>query len=170
MAPIGGVVIEDLGNIGDFIGGIGVVMTLVYLATQVRQNTVALKTAGRQQIVAGMREFNRLRLLPEAEVFDRGARSFSALAEHERRQYAAYLNDLLLFFQGAHALHEAGTLEPEVYDAYLTFVASHLTTPGGVEYWQRVAHVFTPRMVTALDTRVAEGGLLEMIFDESASE
>ena len=31
--------LEDLGNIGDFLGGIGVVVTLVYLAYQIRQNT-----------------------------------------------------------------------------------------------------------------------------------
>jgi hypothetical protein len=32
-------VIEDLGNIGDFLGGIAVVVTLIYVATQIRQNT-----------------------------------------------------------------------------------------------------------------------------------
>jgi hypothetical protein len=29
-------VLEDLGNLGDFLGGIGVVVTLLYLAIQVR--------------------------------------------------------------------------------------------------------------------------------------
>jgi hypothetical protein len=31
--------LEDLGNIGDFLGGIGVVVTLIYLALQIRQNS-----------------------------------------------------------------------------------------------------------------------------------
>lgn len=56
--------LEALGNLGDFIGGIAVVATLLYLAVQVRQNTVALRTASRQQIVAGFREYNRLLLQP----------------------------------------------------------------------------------------------------------
>ena len=34
--------LEDLGNIGDFLGGIGVVVTLVYLALQIRQNSSQL--------------------------------------------------------------------------------------------------------------------------------
>jgi hypothetical protein len=34
--------LEGLGNIGDFIGGIGVVITLVYLAMQIRHNTRGL--------------------------------------------------------------------------------------------------------------------------------
>ncbi len=31
--------LEDLGNLGDFVGGIGVAVTLVYLAIQIRSNT-----------------------------------------------------------------------------------------------------------------------------------
>jgi len=31
--------LEDLGNLGDFAGGIGVVVTLIYLAVQIRSNT-----------------------------------------------------------------------------------------------------------------------------------
>jgi hypothetical protein len=51
---------ETLGNLGDFIGGIAVVVTLVYLAIQVRQNTIALRTASRQEIVRAFRDHNRL--------------------------------------------------------------------------------------------------------------
>lgn len=31
--------LEALGNIGDFVGGVAVVVTLIYLAVQIRQNT-----------------------------------------------------------------------------------------------------------------------------------
>ena len=31
--------LQDLGSIGDFIGGIAVIITLLYLANQIRQNT-----------------------------------------------------------------------------------------------------------------------------------
>jgi hypothetical protein len=43
--------IENLGNIGDFIGGVGVVITLIYLATQIRQNTRSLRLSSLQQIM-----------------------------------------------------------------------------------------------------------------------
>ena len=44
--------IENLGNIGDLIGGVGVFVTLVYLATQVRQNTRSHRLASIQQIIS----------------------------------------------------------------------------------------------------------------------
>ena len=52
--------LEALGNLGDFIGGIAVVVTLLYLALQVRHNTRAMQTASRQAIVSGFRDYNRL--------------------------------------------------------------------------------------------------------------
>ena len=44
--------IENLGNIGDFIGGVGVFVTLLYLVTQVRQNTNSQRLASIQQIIS----------------------------------------------------------------------------------------------------------------------
>jgi hypothetical protein len=42
------VTLEDLGNLGDFIGGLAVIVTLFYLAVQIRQNTRMLRSAGEQ--------------------------------------------------------------------------------------------------------------------------
>ncbi len=44
--------IENLGNIGDLIGGVGVIATLIYLATQIRQNTNSHRMASIQQIIS----------------------------------------------------------------------------------------------------------------------
>jgi len=55
---------EDLGNLGDFIGGLAVVVTLVYLALQIRQDTATTRvqtvqhlltadTAGADTAIAG---------------------------------------------------------------------------------------------------------------------
>jgi hypothetical protein len=38
------VTIEDLGNLGDFVGGIAVVATLIYVAMQLRQNNQLLRS------------------------------------------------------------------------------------------------------------------------------
>ncbi len=153
---------EPLGNLGDFIGGIGVVATLVYLAIQVRQNTAALRTASRQAIVAGMRDHVRLALEPGADSFFHAMESFPDVSPDEYRYFTTRMNDLLLFFQGAHALHESGTLEDETYEAYRDFVAASCSTPGGARYWQQVREIYTPRMAAALDARIERGGLRDL--------
>ena len=39
--------LDALGNLGDFIGGIGVLATLIYLAYQIRQNTASVQQSNR---------------------------------------------------------------------------------------------------------------------------
>jgi len=36
--------LESLANFGEFIGGIGVILSLIYVAFQIRQNTVSRRT------------------------------------------------------------------------------------------------------------------------------
>ena len=51
--------LDALGNIGDFLGGIGVVVTLLYLASQIRQNTRSLRASAHQSITSHIAELNR---------------------------------------------------------------------------------------------------------------
>ena len=37
--------LQDLGSLGEFVGAIGVVVSLVYLAQQMRQNTTSVRAA-----------------------------------------------------------------------------------------------------------------------------
>jgi hypothetical protein len=110
-----------------------------------------------------MREHNRFAFEIGAESWLRAAQNYPHVPEEERTQFAVRMNDLLLFFQGVHALHESGTLEDETYEAYLGFVAASMTTPGGKRYWQQANGLFTRRMVAALDARVKRGDLPNLV-------
>jgi hypothetical protein len=44
-------VLNELGNIGDFIGGLAVVLSLVYLASQIRQNTATVRVQTVQHLL-----------------------------------------------------------------------------------------------------------------------
>jgi hypothetical protein len=51
----GSVTIQDLGSIGDFVGGIGVVVTLAFLIFQIRQNTAQLRQQNKLSAVSAAR-------------------------------------------------------------------------------------------------------------------
>ena len=155
----GSEILEALGNLGDFIGGIAVVVTLLYLAAQIRQNTSALRTASRQEIAAGYRECNRIRLDPVAALaWARGLTHFPNVPFEERSLFATVMIDEALFFQGAYALYESGQLEEETYRAYLSWFVSIVATPGGAAWWDTTGRpIFVAGMVGAVDARLAEG-------------
>jgi hypothetical protein len=154
-------ILDTLGNLGDFIGGIAVVATLIYLAIQVRQNTSALQTASRQAISSGYRDSNRLRLDPTAALaWAKGLSDFENLPFEERNFFALITNDEALFFQGTFALYESGQLEESTYSAYLAWFASIIATPGGVVWWETIARpLYAPGMVAAVDKRISNGDL-----------
>lgn len=71
--------IQDLGSIGEFIAAIATILTLVYLALQIRQNTAVSRAAAAQEVLKAHRLLIRevLTLNPEVEnVFIRGIHSF----------------------------------------------------------------------------------------------
>lgn len=163
----GATILEALGNLGDFLGGIGVVVTLAYLAVQVRQNTRALRTSSRQAVVDGYRTVNRLFVDPSvARAFSKGLSSFPSLSFEERSAFNSLMNEHALFFQSAFALRESGQLEDETYHAYLEWITTVLASPGGSAWWETARAVYAKRVAEALDERLGRGGFASVLdFD-----
>lgn len=60
---------DALGTIGEIAGAIGVIVTLIYLATQIRQNTKSSKVTAVQTAVEGSARWNEM-LLNDIELND----------------------------------------------------------------------------------------------------
>jgi hypothetical protein len=50
--------LHDLGNVGEFVGGVGFVVSIVYLALQIRQNTLAVRMTAHHDVFESYRESN----------------------------------------------------------------------------------------------------------------
>ena len=149
-----------LGNFGEFLGAIAVVVTLGYLVVQIKQNTSALRATSRLQIASGYRENNRL--LADGNVaraYTVGLGHFPDMSFEERSLFSMYMNDFGVFIQGALALHEEGQLEDATYKGYLDSFCSSLATPGGSAWWHEVRPFYLKRMVDVVDQRLVQGGL-----------
>ena len=59
--------LEDLGNIGEFVGAIAVVMSLLYLAIQIRQNTKTVRTSTYQSVLESSHRVNEYLADPQRE-------------------------------------------------------------------------------------------------------
>ncbi len=68
--------LESLGNIGEFIGGLAVIVTLTYVAFQVRQGTKTIRANSVHELTENILRASATLIEPEnAEVYLRGARS-----------------------------------------------------------------------------------------------
>ena len=157
--------LEALGNLGDFVGGTAVIITLLYLAWQIRRNTASLHATSRQDVVESFRQWNRQIYETDglAEIVQSGMLRYPDLPQPDRLKYASYLADHGLHFQSVLALYESGALEEETYGAYLDFFASQLLTPGGEAFWSEYRFVFPVNMSQAVDARIEAGGLANFL-------
>ena len=92
--------LDALGNIGDLIGGIAVLITLIYLAFQVRLHTASVRTANRQDLSTGYRAHNERLLDPNvSEAYSLGLRDFPMMQPAQKRTFTHTINDHALFLQ-----------------------------------------------------------------------
>lgn len=140
------------------------VVTLVYLTTQIRQNTSAIRTSSRQDLSASYRAMNDHLLDADiCEAYALGIRDYPNMPVREKRAFSHAINDHTLFFQSAFALFDTGALEKENYEPYLIWLSSHLATPGGSAWWREAGQFYNTAMVSALDARLAEGDLPDVM-------
>ena len=141
-----------IGAVGELVGALAVVLSLVYLSRQVRQNTRALRTANAATVKQNFQSIAR------AFITDRGASDIviralnrDELSPAEKLSAYAWFFDLLKSGELAYSQYIAGDLDKPVWDASLQFFLAYWTTPGMREYWQDRHPAFTPEFREAMD-------------------
>ena len=153
---------DAIGAVGEILGAIAVFGSLAYLALQIKANTASMKTASRQSMSNEFRSFNRL-LFEAPEEFASGLHSYPEIPFQVRSKFCGQIHDLLLFYQSSVALFESGTLENETYEGYRAFVAAVIESPGGNRFWLEWKAIYNAKMVNALQARISEGGLPDVL-------
>ena len=153
--------LQDLGNLGEILGSIAVVVTLIYLARQIHQSTEASRHESLNTAL-GTHVFQIADLTATdeaAELFRRFCSDFHALSLNEKgRIHSALLKRLASFNQVAR-LHEAGLLDDDEFEAMQGTYISILRTPGGRAWWETYRNM-TPKNLNAyITTAIDDPGI-----------
>lgn len=157
--------LEDLGNIGEFIGAVGVVVSLVYLARQMIQNTTSVRAASFNSMVQ-----NSIRLL-EPSYVDSEFAAFLARAERdpnrltieERVRWNAYMTAVYRHFNNLVYQYRVGAIDRQMWEAYRRTLKEHLRTPSWAAWYRENSLVFSDRL-----THHVEEALGELAAEEAA--
>jgi hypothetical protein len=130
--------LEDLGNIGEFVAAVAVVVSLLYLAVQIRQNTQSVRSSTHQDATATAVHvlLGVIQTPGSAEILARGREGLTPLTDAERiaftRLYFAIFRSYAnLFYQ-----YKRGMLEAEIWDGYEYVIRSSLAHSGVREWWR----------------------------------
>ena len=150
--------LQDLGSLGEFVGALGVVISLIYLARQMIQNTTSVRAASFNSMTE-----NSIRLLedvfpnPEfAEFLHRAQNDPSGLTPAETIQWNSYMTAVFRHFGNLVYQYRVGSLDRQMWEAYRRTLKEHLRTPAWRTWFEANSHIFSTSLIEQVDKAVRE--------------
>ena len=138
---------EAIGAIGEVFGAAGVIITLAYLAVQMRQNTRSVQRSTYQELVASSVQNSVAFANDEglAELWAKGALDYSSLSRPEQLRFGSYAYGVLRSYENLFYQFEQGALEAELWQGFHNMLARDLKAPGLAEWWNSQRNVFNSK-------------------------
>jgi hypothetical protein len=158
------VTLQDVGNIGELLGAIGVIASLAYLAVQVRQNTVqiesntrATRAASYQAMIDLISSMNlSLSSNPEfAELMLRARHQVEPLSPSDEIRWRTWMTAMLLQVENVHYQHGAGTLEASRVRVAMPMLDYYMQFQRTREVWALMRDRFEPPFRDEVDAMAA---------------
>jgi hypothetical protein len=146
-----------LGNLGEFLGSIAVVATLIYLAIQIRHSSRQTETQIEQY---QYQQWSNSLQIPAAssQVSDlcvRGQQSRTDLSESERFQFDMFTTLAINAVEHAYRNDSDAHNSPDA-ETWMAVVRLWIDNPGGMEYWKDQRELFYPDFANWIDTRLSQ--------------
>ena len=140
--------LDALGNLGDFIGGIAVIVSFIYLALQIRQNTKTLRANSVQELTENILRATAALIEPEnADIYIRGAQSYSLLTREEKLRFQLLLGLFLGRFDTVLEYRERKMVDDAYVDWQIEAIRVIFGNPGVREFWTSQKRVNTTKRV-----------------------
>jgi hypothetical protein len=152
--------IEDLGNLGEFIASIAVLVSLAYLAVQVRLNTSQLraneKALLRSENNEVMQGYSALRghVMTDpslASILVRARSDYASLEPEEVERLDAHTSEILWINYHLWSRVRDGIFEPERWERVRPVVVQLVQAPGGRGLWTRTQFLFDRAFVEDIE-------------------
>ena len=150
--------IQDLGSLGELIGGIAVVASVIYLTIQIRHGISGYRS---QTILETTNHFSNLQLeIAKSDLLLQAwskAERGDALEPLEARRVINIVSSYLIGFENMHAQASQGMMDQEAYDSRRVVIASLMAITGVWAWWQQLGrHQFLPAFAADVEKAVEE--------------
>lgn len=146
--------LQSLANLGEVIGSVVVVLSLIYLAVQVRQNTEAQRTENYSRALDRLAAMQSI-LSQDGEIaviFSKGVRDTSKLDPQERMRFTWSMYEAFGAFEFMFHTSRTDAIPEEVWTRWSSAVAWWLTFPGVQTWWQARPIPFTESFTAFVDS------------------
>jgi hypothetical protein len=144
---------EAAGAIGEIVGAAAVVVSLVYLASQIRMQNRETRAASVHEV---MHEYStaisRLHEPEMADLWVAAIENFDGLSPSQRLRFVIYLTVAVRSYEDAYYQWCEGRLEDDVWRALLTSLTDVKSTNAFARFWELRRHQFRREFADYIDT------------------
>ena len=136
--------LADLAYLGEIIGAVAVVISLFYVASQIRQNTKAIKSATAQSVHENYASWYQL-LAGDgqlSQIVVNGLKDYASLSEMDKARFVATFMAFLSYSQNAFVKWREGSLSPELWSGWELLMMNLVSAPGGRSFWKERGYIF----------------------------
>lgn len=152
-------ILQALGNIGEFVGALGVVISLIYLAQQLSSNSKAVRASSFNSMVQNsLRLLEQLYLDSEFAAFMTRAQEvpLDELEPAERIRWDAFMMAVYRHYGNLVYQHRVGALDEEIWRAYREDLKQAVTTASWRGWFERNRDVLSRSLQEEVDCILAE--------------
>ena len=143
--------LNTLASIGEFAGAIAVVVSVLYLAIQIRQNSKTVRAAALQTVNdTSIRALSGMAAPGTAEVLVKGREELSSLTPTEAFQFSTHVSIMMIGFQGTFYQFKAGLIPEPVWRRNLLVMRWWAAFKGIRQAMNFMAPTFDPEFVALL--------------------
>jgi len=145
--------LELIGIAAEIVGALAVVVTLLFLAVEVRNNRNATESASIDALATGFNAINA-HVIDDpqlAEIWQTGLAEPEQLTEVDRIRLVHLVQSYINHFTSLKKYHDSGVLPEDEWLAYSSSVAAFMNTPGGKWISEKMA--ITPAVAFEIKQR-----------------
>ena len=147
--------LQTLANLGEFVGGLMVVLSVIYLALQIRQNTRSQLTQNYTVALDRIAEFqSRMSEAGEfSDILVTGTQDPSHLTQQQRVQFTWAFYEMFGAFEFMFHQERSGAMPREVWARWADTLQWWLSFPGVAAWWDARPTPFTAAFSEFVESR-----------------
>jgi hypothetical protein len=144
--------LQEWGAVGDLIGGVAIIVSLIYVAFQIRQHTHQVWLHTNQAVdTSNNAAFDPVYIPENYDVWCRGHADYDSLTKSEVQLFEMLMMRVMGSFMTTSFHYDQGAYKSDNYHGLLIFYSGLMASPGGTKVYQKHLDLFPESVRRKID-------------------
>lgn len=157
---------DAISGIGELVGATAVVVSILYLAVQVKQNSTHVRSSGYQATAQStMQMLEHLASNPGSlKIFHQAQESYDSLNEDDQLLARTLFLELFVMYEGLFYQYKDRVVDPDIWEGRRKMMLNLLQMPGVASWWETWRHIFGAKFQSYVRENMASPGEIHLRF------